>query len=394
MSGKRVYMDNAATSFPKPPEVTEAMVRFARECGASAGRGAYAEAKSCGEIIITCRRRVAELIHAEGPERIVFTMNCTEALAVGIRGLLNTAEKAHAITTVMDHNSVLRPLHALAEQTGLEITFVAAEARTGLFDPDDVRKAIRPNTALISVVHVSNVTGSLQPVGEVAAIARRAGVPCLIDSAQAVGHVPIDVQARGAEMVAFPGPKGALGPLGTGVLYVRPGFEEKLATMKEGGTGTISERPVQPPTMPDKYEVGSHNAIGIAGLSEGVAWLLRRGVENARQHDRKLCQAFLAGTDGVQGLTVYGPREVADRTGVFSVNVAGYEPYELAGELESRFGILTRPGIHCAPFAHKTMGTLPAGTCRLSFGLFTTPEDVGYAASALRELASVTTRPI
>jgi len=270
---------------------------------------------------------------------------------------------------------------------------VPADPRTGLFDPDDVGRAIRPNTALISVVHVSNVTGSLQPVGEVAAIARQAGVPCLIDSAQAAGHVPIDVQAWGAEMVAFPRHKGALGPLGTGVLYVRAGFEEKLATMREGGTGTISERPVQPPSMPDKYEVGSHNAIGIAGLSEGVAWLLRHGIENARQHDRGPCEAFLAETDGVDGLTVYGPREVEDRTGVFSVNVVGYEPYELAGELERRFGILTRPGIRCAPFAHRTLGTLPAGTCRLSFGLFTTPEDVSYGASALRELASVGARP-
>ena len=391
---RRIYLDNSATSFPKPPEVTEAMVRFARECGASAGRGAYAEAKACGEIIATCRIRVAELINAEGAERIVFTLNCTEALMIGIRGLLNTAGNAHAITTVMDHNSVLRPFNALAEQVGLQTTFIPAEGKAASIDPGEVRRAVRPNTKLIAVVHASNVTGGLQPVAETAAIAREAGVPCLIDAAQSVGRVPIDVQSWGADMVAFSGHKGALGPLGTGVLYVRPGFEKQLPTMKEGGTGTISERPVQPSMMPDKYEVGSHNAIGIAGLSEGVAWLLGRGAENLREHDRELCEAFLAEAQNVAGLPVYGPGTLDERTGVFSVNVEGYRPNELAGELESRFGILTRSGIHCAPLAHRALGTFPEGTCRLSFGPFTTVEEVRHAGSALRELANVALRRV
>ena len=381
-------MDNSATSFPKPPEVLEAMVRFATECGASAGRGAYAEAVACGEMIAEARRRVAELIGAEGPERIVFTLNCTEALTIGIRGLLNTAEGAHAITTAMDHNSVLRPFNALARQTGLETTFVPADPTTSLIDPDDVRKALRPNTKLIAIVHASNVTGALQPVAEVAAIARTAGVPILVDAAQSVGHVPIDVRAWCVDMLAFPGHKGAMGPLGTGVLYVREGFERHLPTMKEGGTGTISERSVQPEAMPDKYEVGSHNAIGIAGLSEGVAWLLDKGVENLRLHDLALCRAFAEAAADVHGLTVYGPRDLDDRVGVFSVNLAGWRPQELAAELERRGGILTRPGIHCAPLAHRTIGTLPEGTCRLSFGAFTTIEDVIAAGEALDELAA------
>lgn len=389
---QRVYLDNSATSFPKPPEVTEAMVRFARECGASAGRGAYAEAKACGEIIAACRARVAEVINAESPERVVFTLNCTEALAIGIRGLLNTAPGAHAITTTMDHNSVLRPLNALAEQTHLEVTFVRADGRSSLIDPDDIRKAIRPNTKLICVVHASNVTGGLGPVAAVAAIARQAGVPCLVDAAQSVGHVPIDVQAWGADMVAFPGHKGLMGPLGTGALYVRPGFEAGLGTMKEGGTGTMSEQPRQPQTMPGKYEVGSHNAIGLAGLGAGAEWVLSRGVGQLRVHDRGLCEAFLAEAGGAEGLTVYGPRELDDRMGVFSVNVAGHGPQELANELERRFGILTRPGVHCAPLAHETIGTYPKGTCRLSFGAFTTLEDVRYAATALRELAAAAVR--
>ncbi len=385
---ERIYMDNSATSFPKPPAVTEAMLRFAAECGASAGRGAYAEARACGEIIGVCRQRLARLINAEGPDRIVFTLNCSEALAIGIRGLLNTADGAHAITTVMDHNSVLRPLTALSEQTGLATTCVPADPRTSLIDPADVRAALRPNTKLIVVVHASNVTGSLQPVTQVAAIAREAGIPCIVDAAQSVGHVPIDVRAWGAELVAFPGHKGAMGPLGTGVLYVAEGFERQLPTMKEGGTGTVSETPAQPETMPDKYEVGSHNAIGIAGLSEGVGYLLERGPGALRAHDRSLAERFLAGADGVDGLTVYGPRELDDRTGVFSVGVAGLGPGELARELERRFGILTRPGIHCAPLAHRAIGTFPAGTCRLSFGAFTTAEHVDRAVEALQALAA------
>ena len=388
MMSERVYTDNSATSFPKPSAVTEAMVAFARECGASAGRGAYAEAKACEAILAECRKRIAELIHAEGPERIVFTMNCSEALVIAIRGLLNTAGPgAHAIATAMEHNSVLRPLNALAEQTHLEPQFVPCDPGTGLVDPDDIRRAIRPETKLIACVHVSNVTGTMQPIDAVAGIAREAGIPCLIDAAQSAGHVPLDVQALGADFVTFPGHKGLLGPLGTGVLYVRPGAEAHLPTMKEGGTGTISELAVQPQTMPDKYEIGSHNAIGIAGLSEGVAWVQRRGVETLRRHDEKLCRLFLELTDGVESLTVYGPRELSARAGVFSVNVPHLAPRELAAVLEQDFGLLTRPGVHCAPLAHKTIGTHPTGTCRFSFGPFTTEAHVRLAAEALGAIA-------
>jgi len=384
----RIYMDNSATSFPKPPAVTEAMVHFAAECGASAGRGAYAEARRCEAIIAECRSRVAEVINAEGPERIVFAMNCSEALIIAIRGLLNAAPAgSHAITTAMEHNSVLRPLNALAEQTGLKPQFVPCDGATGLVDPDDFRRAIRPETKLIACVHVSNVTGTIQPIGKVARIARERDVPCLIDAAQSVGHVPLDVQALRADFVAFAGHKGLLGPLGTGALYIRPGAEDYLTTIKEGGTGTISEQPVQPSTMPDKFEIGSHNAVGLAGLSEGTAWVLQRGVDALRNYDEQLCRLFMELTGGAAGLTVYGPRDIAQRTGVFSVRVAGLSPGTVAEMLEREHGILTRPGVHCAPLAHKTIGTYPAGTTRLSLGAFTTAEHVRCAAAALAEIA-------
>jgi len=386
----RIYMDNSATSFPKPAAVAEAMAAFATECGASAGRGAYAEARACGEVLARCRRRVARLIGAEGPDRIVFTLNCSAALNIVIRGLLNTAGGVHAISTAMDHNSVLRPFNALARQTGLRSEFLPCDGRTGLLDPADLRKAVRADTRLIAVAHVSNVTGTTQPVAELAGIARDAGVPLLVDAAQSAGHVPIDVRAWGADFVAFPGHKGLLGPLGTGVLYVRPGAEAMLETMHEGGTGTVSERPEQPTAMPDKYEVGSHNAIGLAGLSEGVAYLLERGLDDVAAHLRAHSELFLTLAEAIDGVRVYGPSlaELDHRGGVFSVRVAGLAPAELAAALERRFGILTRPGLHCAPLAHQTIGTAPEGTTRLSFGPFTTAEDVRAAAAALAALAA------
>ena len=331
---------------------------------------------------------MAELIGAEGPERIVFTMNCSEALIIAIRGLLNSAPRgSEAIALAMEHNSVLRPLNALTEQVGLVPRIIPCDGRTGLVDPDDIRRAITPRTRLIACQHASNVTGTLQPIAEVAAIARRAGVPCLIDAAQSVGHVVLDVQALGADFVAFPGHKGLLGPLGTGALYVRPGAEATLPTMKEGGTGTISEQPVQPATMPDKYEIGSHNAVGLAGLSAGVAWLLASGIGRLAAHDRELARMFLESTGEVEHLTVYGPGNLDERIGVFSVNVAGLPPGDLAAALEADFGILTRAGVHCAPLAHQTIGTYPAGTCRFSFGPFTTAQHVRQAATALVSMA-------
>ncbi len=386
---KRTYMDNSATSFPKPQAVTDAMVEFATNCGASAGRGGYAEARHCGRIIAECRRRLAELINAESPERIVFTMNCSEAIVIAIRGLLNTAPVGtHAIATAMEHNSVLRPLNALAVQAGIVPEFVPCEASTGLVDPDDIRKAIRPETGLIACVHVSNVTGTMQPIDDVVGIAREHGIPSLVDAAQSVGHVDIDVQALGADFVAFPGHKGLLGPLGTGVLYIREGVEHKLPTMKEGGTGTVSEVAIQPDTMPDKYEIGSHNAIGIAGLSQGVQCVLDRTPGEIRRHDEHLSTLFMDLTDDVENLTVYGPRDMKHRAGVFSVNVSSMLPSELADLLESDFGLQTRPGIHCAPLAHKTIGTHPTGTCRFSFGPTTTEQGVRTAAEALMQIAN------
>jgi len=388
---RRIYLDNAATSFPKPPAVLEAMQRYATELGASPGRGAYTEAREAGELLTACRQRINTLIHGESPDHVVFTLNCSDALNHAIRGRawFDTSKPRHLITTHLDHNSVLRPFNALCRHRDITQTRVGCDPVTGLVDPDDIRAAIRPQTALIAVVHGSNVTGTLQPVREIGRIARERDIPFLVDAAQTCGHVPIDVQADGIDLLAAPGHKGLLGPLGTGFLYIRPGVEKGLTTIREGGTGSVSEHDTQPDFMPDRFEPGSHNAIGVAGLSAGVAWVLERGVDDLWAHERELIAAATEALSDVEGLTLYGPPGVDDRCGVFSVRVDGYDdPVDLADALEREHGVLTRAGIHCAPLAHRLIGTADlGGTTRLSVGPFTKADDLRHACEALAALA-------
>jgi cysteine desulfurase / selenocysteine lyase len=383
----RIYLDNAATSFPKPAAVHAAMSRYATELGASPGRGAYAEAREGGRILAECRELLCRLFGGEDPDHVIFTLNASDALNLAIHGLVRPGD--HVVTTCFEHNSVLRPLRRLAETEHVEVTRVECDPVTGLVDPDDLGRAIRPRTRLVAVVHGSNVTGTLQPVAEIGRITRERGIPFLVDAAQSAGHVPLDVRAAGIDLLAFPGHKGLLGPLGTGALYLRPGIEKELCTVREGGTGSASDQDVQPDWLPDRFEPGSYNALGIAGWLEGVRWILERGTSELRQHEERLMRAMLAGLDGIPGLALYGPRTLADRVGVFSVRLPGFsDPQALSARLESDFGLLTRSGIHCAPLAHRTIGTANAGgTTRFSLGPFVTERDVAIAVEALGELA-------
>lgn len=382
----RLYVDNAATSFPKPPEVMAAMTEYAEGLGASAGRGAYREAMQTGERLRECRERLARLIHAPDVRQIVFGLNCSEALNLAMRGLLDAGD--HVVTTRFEHNSVLRPLHDLAQRAGVEATFVEADRSTGLVDPDAVRRAMRRNTRLVVLQHASNVTGTIQPIDEVGRIASEHDVLLLVDAAQSAGHLPIDVVAQRIDLLAFPGHKGLLGPLGTGGLYIRLGVESRLRPLVAGGTGSVSEQPTQPTHLPDKYESGSHNAIGLAGLSAAAEWLLRRGVSAIAQHGRELSRRFLERASAVEGVTLFGPRDPRERVPVFSLRVDGMEPAEAAAVLEAEFGILCRAGIHCAPWAHETLGTAAeGGTVRLSFGVFNTLADVDRCVEALSRVA-------
>jgi cysteine desulfurase family protein len=388
MSPRRLYIDNAATSFPKPRSVLDAMTRYATEIGASAGRGGYAEAVETGNLINQCRQRINQLINGQSPDHVIFTLNCSDGLNLAIRGLIDPSESNHAICTHIDHNSILRPLNELASRGWLAQTRVPVDGQTGLVDPEAIRKAIRPETRFIAITHASNVTGTLQPIRLIGAIARERGIPLIVDAAQSIGHTPIDVQADGIDLLAAPGHKALLGPLGTGFLYIRPGLETTLRTCREGGTGSVSELDTQPDFMPDRFETGSQNAIGIIGLSEGVKWLLDRTIDKVAADELDQVRVFLEGISNVEGLSSFGPQGVRHRVGVFSVRIEGLDPQELSSILEIHYGILTRAGIHCAPLAHETIGTRElGGTTRFSFGPFLTKQDIKFATDALAEVA-------
>ncbi len=391
----RLYLDNAATSFPKPPGVAEAVARYMTEVGASPGRGAYAESRTGASVIADCRELIADLIGLKTPKRIIFTLNCTDALNMAIKGVvfnaLRSGRRPHLVTTPLDHNSVLRPYNALAERGWAEWSCLRADPETGLVDPRDLRRAIRPETALVSLVHASNVSGVLQPIDELVTVCRKAGVPVLIDAAQSAGHLPIDMEKLGADFLAFPGHKGLLGPLGTGVLAIRPGAEHLLDTWREGGTGSVSEQDTQPDDLPDRFEPGSHNTPAIAGLAHALRWLHEQGVDAIRAHELELIGRVLDRLPEAQaaGYRLLGPQHpTQQRVAVFSFAHESADPHELADRLEHDHAVLVRAGIHCAPRAHETHATISTGALRLSFGPFNTVDGADRAMDAMIEAAA------
>lgn len=382
----RIYLDNAATSWPKPDGVARAVERYLREVGAPAGRSAYGEAAEVEAAVRDCRSGVAKLIGVADPRRVVFTFNGTDSLNLAIHGLLRDGD--HVVTTVCEHNSVLRPLKQLEDEKRITVTRVGCD-REGVVAAEDVRHAISNDTRLVAMVHASNVTGALQPAAKVGKIAREYGCRFLLDAAQTLGHLPIDVDGLNVDLLAAPGHKGLLGPLGTGVLYVRDGIENELRSLRQGGTGSQSEEDRQPRTLPDKYESGNHNVPGLVGLKESVGWLRERGVAAIREHEMKLTQQLLDGLGQIAGVTVYGPRDVERRVGVVSITIAGFDPQEVAAMLDASARIQVRSGLHCAPLMHRALGTLDGGgTVRFSIGPFNTPEEVAATLKAVQEIAA------
>lgn len=380
----RIYLDNAATSFPKPETVYFAVEQWQRYSGAAVGRGAYCEAVEGGRIVERCRRRAAELLGAERPDRVVFTFNGTDSLNLALHGLLRAGN--HVVTSAIEHNSVLRPLRWLQERVGIEVTHVPADPQ-GRIEAAAIRAALRPHTRLVALIHASNVAGTLQPIADVADIARRSGALFLVDAAQTAGHLPINVGELGIDLLACPGHKGLLGPLGTGLLYIRPGLEDQIESPRQGGTGSRSEDDRQPTTLPDKYEAGNHNAPGLVGLEAALEFLQQRGIAAVHQHERELTARLLEGLRGIAGLAVHGPSTPADQVGVVSVSLPGWEPQVLAAVLDENFQIQTRAGLHCAPGAHRAIGTFEqGGTVRFSVGPFNTAEQIEAAVAALNEI--------
>jgi len=384
-SSPRIYLDNAATSFPKPETVYEAVDYAQRRVGAAEGRSSTRAALQVHAVVERCRQRAARLLGAESPERIVFTFNATDSLNLALYGLLRPGD--HVVTSVIEHNSVLRPLRHLADR-GVTVTYVGADAE-GRVSPAAVEQALQKNTRLVALIHASNVTGTIQPIDRVGEIARSAGAFLLVDAAQTAGHLPIDVARSPIDLLACAGHKGLLGPLGTGILYVRTGLEEHLQSVRQGGTGTNSQDDHQPDQLPEKYEAGNHNVPGLFGLEAALAWLEERTVAEVCRHERQLTARLLDALAGLPRLRIYGPKSIEDRVGVVSVTLDGMDPQELAAVLDDSFGIETRAGLHCAPGAHRRLGTFAGGgTLRLSPGAFTTEAEIAAAASALRAVAS------
>jgi cysteine desulfurase/selenocysteine lyase len=381
---QRIYLDNAATSYPKPPGVAEAVERALRQEGAAEGRSATRAALRVHEVVARCRERAARMLGSERPERIVFTFNATDSLNLALHGLLRPGD--HVVTSTVEHNSILRPLRNLRDW-GVEVSYVAGD-HEGWVNPDDVKRALRKNTRLVAILNASNVTGTIQPVDQIGEIAHGTGALFLVDAAQTAGHLPIDVSHAPIDLLATAGHKGLVGPLGTGILYVGPGVEERLESVRQGGTGSNSEDDLQPAKLPDKYECGNHNVPGLFGLEAALAWIEERTVPELRRHERELTQQLVASLAGIKGIRVYGPQSPDDRVGVVSLSLEGFEPQELATILDGEFGIETRAGLHCAPGMHRCLGTFAGGgTVRLSVGPFTTAMEIEAAAGALRALA-------
>ncbi len=386
MNTKRIYLDNAATTWPKPDEVYRAVDDYQRNCGAAAGRGAYGEAVEADRILQQTRQGIAELIGVDDPSHIVFTLNGTDSLNLAIHGLLAPGD--HVVTTVVDHNSVLRPLRWLEEHRGVRVTRVGCDTQ-GFVSAADVVSAVRDDTALVAVIHASNVTGAIQPVEEIGQALKGHRALFLVDAAQSLGHVPIDVDRMAVDLLAAPGHKGLFGPLGTGVLYIRPGLESRVNSVRQGGTGSQSEQDRHPEALPDKYEPGNHNMAGIAGLRAAVEYVRQRGVETLHAEEQQLTSRLLDGLAKIRGVVLYGPPDVSRRVGVVSLRLNGYSPQELAGLLESAFRVQVRAGLHCAPRMHGAMGTLDqGGTVRFSVSALNTSEQIDDAVDAMQEIAS------
>lgn len=380
---KSVYLDNGATSYPKAPGVGEAMARYIIDSGVNINRGTYEKASGAAMAVLECREMLKELFHFKGREsQVIFTPGHTYGLNQIIRGFLKPGD--HVIVSSMEHNAVMRPLVEL-QKKGIDFDRIPADS-AGRTKAEDILPLIHSNTKLVLVNHASNVSGTLFPLEEMSEICYKRGLPLAVDAAQTAGHMDIDLSKLHIAAFSVPGHKGLLGPQGIGALLLDKDFVGVLNPITTGGTGSASNCEIQPAYLPDKYESGTLNLPGIIGLHQSLDFILKTGVSKLHEHDRHCTQLFL---DGVKDLPlrIAGPADVEQQVGVVSLDFVGKDNAEIAYQLEQEYGIMTRCGLHCAPNAHKTLGTFPEGTVRFSFGYATTDEEIEFAVNAIKQMA-------
>jgi cysteine desulfurase family protein len=377
-----IYLDNAATSWPKPEIVYRTMDDFLRTKGGNPGRGSNSMALAARETVEETRRLVARLINARETNRVIFTFNCTDALNLGLKGLLKPGD--HVITDSIGHNSLVRPLKKL-EAHGVKVTALSSSPDTGVVDARDIEAAITRSTKLIVVTHASNVNGMIQPIDEYGAVARKHKIAFMVDAAQTAGKHRIDATTSNIDLLAFSGHKGLFGPPGTGVLYISNRVD--LDTIREGGTGSFSEQEEQPQLLPDKFESGTINSVGISGLGAGLKFIFDEGLDKIITHEKFLSEKLVAGLLSIPGVTLHLPKDLSQMAPVVSFNVKGYQPGEVGTILDQAFDIKVRAGLQCAPAAHKTLGTFPSGTVRLSPGYLNMVKEIELTVEAVKRIA-------
>ena len=380
-----IYLDNASTSFPKPEAVAKAVYGYMTGTGVNINRGGYSSAYDAADMVFECREMLKDFFHASDCRNVVFTQNITQSLNIVLKGFLKP--KDHVLCSSMEHNAVMRPLNQLQKQ-GVEFDRIPCSSE-GFLQFDEIEKLIKPNTKAIVMQHASNVCGSIMPVERVGALCRAHGLRFIVDSAQTAGTLPIDMKTMNIDALCFTGHKSLLGPQGIGGFILKEGFAAEIEPLISGGTGSISHTEEIPAFMPDRFEPGTLNLPGIAGLKAGIEWIKAKGIDNIFAHEMDLTKRFIDAVRGIKQLKIAGPQGIDNRMGVVSVYTDKRDISETAYMLDSRFDIQTRVGLHCAPSAHKTLGTYPVGTIRFSFGIFNTAKDVEAIANALRKVLCV-----
>ena len=382
---KKVYLDNAATTFPKPKCVIDAMVDFMTNIGCNPGRGGYEQSLESARLVFQTRTALNDFFNGPGVDNVIFTPNITTSLNIALKGMLK--KDSHVITTSLEHNSVMRPLRSLENERGISCTVIKC-SNNGTLNLEDIKKSIAQNTKAIVMTHASNLIGTILPIEDVGNLCRDYGLYFIVDTAQTAGTLNIDFKKSNMDVLTFTGHKGLLGPQGIGGFLISDRADKVTSSFIEGGTGSKSHLEIQPDFLPDKFESGTLNTVGIAGLKAGIEFINYEGVDNIRLHESSLTGIFMDGLMSIKGIDIYGTRDINRQTSTIAINIKDMDPSEAAYILDSQYGIMIRSGMHCTPLAHKTIGTFPRGALRFSIGYFNTEEEICYTLEALKKISN------